>query len=113
MLKPGARAASGGRHGLAQSVFQVGGNAGTAVGPLLAAYLVLPGGQKSVAWFSLAALTACVARLHSLLQDPHPGLCSWMVLVGADLEEVSAYCPNRPQTLSANRTYDPSFSTDT
>ena len=53
-----ARAASGGKHGLAQSVFQVGGNTGTAVGPLLAAYLVLPGGQKSVAWFSLAALTA-------------------------------------------------------
>ncbi len=53
-----ARAASGGRHGLAQSVFQVGGNAGTAIGPLLAAYLVLPGGQRSVAWFSIAALTA-------------------------------------------------------
>jgi MFS transporter, FSR family, fosmidomycin resistance protein len=53
-----ARAASGGRHGLAQSVFQVGGNAGSAVGPLLAAYLVLPRGQSSVAWFSLAALAA-------------------------------------------------------
>lgn len=53
-----ARAASGGRHGLAQSVFQVGGNAGTAIGPLLAAYLVLPRGQKSVAWFSVAALLA-------------------------------------------------------
>jgi MFS transporter, FSR family, fosmidomycin resistance protein len=53
-----ARAASGGRHGLAQSVFQVGGNAGSAVGPLLAAYLVLPRGQKSVAWFSVAALAA-------------------------------------------------------
>lgn len=53
-----ARAASGGRHGFAQSLFQVGGNAGSAVGPLLAAYLVLPRGQTSVAWFSLAALTA-------------------------------------------------------
>lgn len=53
-----ARTASGGRHGFAQSVFQVGGNAGSAVGPLLAAYLVLPGGQSSVAWFSLAALAA-------------------------------------------------------
>lgn len=53
-----ARTASGGRHGLAQSIFQVGGNTGTAVGPLLAAYFVLPGGQHSVAWFSLAALTA-------------------------------------------------------
>lgn len=53
-----ARAASGGRHGMAQSVFQVGGNAGSALGPLLAAYLVLPRGQGSVAWFSAAALLA-------------------------------------------------------
>ena len=51
-----ARLASGGRHGLAQSVFQVGGNAGSSFGPLLAAFIVLPGGQSSVAWFSLAAL---------------------------------------------------------
>ena len=53
-----ARAASGGRHGLAQSLFQVGGNAGSAVGPLLAAYIVVPNGQESVAWFSVVALVA-------------------------------------------------------
>ncbi|MBW3627946.1 MAG: MFS transporter [Gemmatimonadetes bacterium] len=53
-----ARAASGGRHGLAQSVFQVGGNAGSALGPLLAAFVVLPRGQGSVAWFSVVALLA-------------------------------------------------------
>jgi FSR family fosmidomycin resistance protein-like MFS transporter len=53
-----ARAASGGRHGLAQSLFQVGGNTGAAVGPLLAAFLVMPRGQHSVAWFSAAALVA-------------------------------------------------------
>jgi FSR family fosmidomycin resistance protein-like MFS transporter len=53
-----ARMASGGRHGLAQSIFQVGGNAGSAAGPLLAAWIVLPNGQRSVAWFSLAALLA-------------------------------------------------------
>jgi FSR family fosmidomycin resistance protein-like MFS transporter len=47
-----ARMASGGQHGLAQSLFQVGGNAGTALGPLLAAYIVLPNGQKSLAWFA-------------------------------------------------------------
>lgn len=52
-----ARLASGGRYGLAQSVFQVGGNAGTALGPLLAALVVVPRGQASVAWFALAALT--------------------------------------------------------
>lgn len=51
-----ARAASGGRYGLAQSVFQVGGNTGQALGPLLAAFIVVPNGQHSVIWFSLAAL---------------------------------------------------------
>ena len=51
-----ARMASGGQHGLAQSVFQVGGNVGAATGPLLAAFIVLPHGQSSVAWFSCAAL---------------------------------------------------------
>jgi FSR family fosmidomycin resistance protein-like MFS transporter len=51
-----ARMASGGRHGLAQSVFQVGGSFGSATGPLLAAFVVLPHGQTSVAWFSGVAL---------------------------------------------------------
>lgn len=51
-----ARMASGGRHGLAQSLFQVGGNAGSALGPLLAALIVLRNGQSSLAWFSIAAL---------------------------------------------------------
>lgn len=51
-----ARVASGGRHGLAQSFFQVGGNTGTAIGPLLAAFIVLPYGQQSLSWFSLIAL---------------------------------------------------------
>ena len=55
-----ARMASGGRHGLAQSIFQVGGNMGTAMGPLLAAFVVVPGGQHSTAWFSIAALTGIV-----------------------------------------------------
>jgi len=53
-----ARLASGGRHGFAQSLFQVGGNAGSSIGPLLAAFIVLPRGQSSIAWFSLAALVA-------------------------------------------------------
>ena len=55
-----ARMASGGRHGLAQSVFQVGGNFGSAAGPLLAAFIVLPRGQTSVAWFSCVALLGMV-----------------------------------------------------
>ncbi|WP_313364120.1 MFS transporter, partial [Mixta calida] len=55
-----ARMASGGRFGTAQSCFQVGGNAGTAFGPLLAALLILPHGQLSVAWLMLIALLAIV-----------------------------------------------------
>ena len=55
-----ARLASGGRFGFAQSVFQIGGNFGSAVGPLLAALIVVPLGQGSVAWFSLVAALAIV-----------------------------------------------------
>ncbi|HMD48524.1 MAG TPA: MFS transporter, partial [Bryobacteraceae bacterium] len=55
-----ARMASGGQHGLAQSLFQVGGNAGTSLGPLLAAFIVLPFGQRSIGWFAAAALTAII-----------------------------------------------------
>jgi len=53
-----ARMASGGRYGFAQSLFQLGGSCGSATGPLLAAFVVLPRGQGSVAWFSLVALLA-------------------------------------------------------
>ncbi|MEM5312873.1 MFS transporter [Paraburkholderia sp. JHI869] len=55
-----ARMASGGRHGLAQSLFQVGGNAGSSLGPLLAAAVIIPHGQRSIAWFSAAALVGMV-----------------------------------------------------
>ena len=55
-----ARLASGGKHGLAQSLFQVGGNVGSAIGPLAAAFIILPRGQTSVAWFSLGALLAII-----------------------------------------------------
>ncbi len=55
-----ARLASGGRHGFAQSFFQVGGNTGTAIGPLLAAAVIVPHGQASVAWFALLALVGIV-----------------------------------------------------
>jgi len=58
-----ARMASGGRHGFAQSFFQVGGNLGSASGPLLAAFIVLPRGQGSIAWFAIVALVAIVILL--------------------------------------------------
>ncbi|WP_210485040.1 MFS transporter [Microvirga antarctica] len=77
-----ARMASGGRLGFAQSFFQVGGNAGTAIGPLLAAFIVVPFGQPSIAWFSGVALLAMVvlyrvgrwyqARLELLRSRPRP-----------------------------------------
>jgi FSR family fosmidomycin resistance protein-like MFS transporter len=77
-----ARMASGGRHGLAQSVFQVGGNAGTALGPLLAAFIVVPFGQGSIAWFSGVALLGMVilftvgrwyqAKLADMRTKPRP-----------------------------------------
>jgi FSR family fosmidomycin resistance protein-like MFS transporter len=53
-----AHAASGGKRGLAQSVFQLGGNIGSSLGPLLAAWIIVPYGQFSVIWFSLIALLA-------------------------------------------------------
>ncbi|HSY26884.1 MAG TPA: MFS transporter, partial [Burkholderiaceae bacterium] len=55
-----ARMASGGQHGLAQSLFQVGGNLGSSLGPLLAAAIIVPYGQKSIAWFAIAALVGIV-----------------------------------------------------
>lgn len=58
-----ARMASGGRHGLAQSIFQVGGNFGSSLGPLLAALIIAPYGKGNVAWFVLAALLAIVVLL--------------------------------------------------
>jgi MFS transporter, FSR family, fosmidomycin resistance protein len=55
-----ARLASGGSHGLAQALFQVGGSFGSALGPLAAAFIVLPRGQHGLAWFALAALAAII-----------------------------------------------------
>ena len=72
-----ARLASGGQHGLAQSFFQVGGNAGSAIGPLLAAVIVQPRGQIGVLWFSIAALLAIplllrVARWYASVHVERP-----------------------------------------
>jgi FSR family fosmidomycin resistance protein-like MFS transporter len=55
-----ARLASGGRHGFAQSLFQVGGNIGSAIGPLVAAWFIVPHGQGAIGWFSITALVAIV-----------------------------------------------------
>jgi FSR family fosmidomycin resistance protein-like MFS transporter len=75
-----ARAASGGRHGFAQSVFQTGGNAGASLGPLLAAFIVVPYGRGSVAWFTIAAFVGIVLlwnvgrwyKRSGAAERPHP-----------------------------------------
>ena len=70
-----ARMASGGRYGFAQSLFQLGGSTGAAIGPLLAAFIVVPRGQGSIAWFSVAALLAIVVLTNvSLWYSRHPAM---------------------------------------
>jgi FSR family fosmidomycin resistance protein-like MFS transporter len=112
-----ARMASGGQHGLAQSLFQVGGNFGTSLGPLLAAFIVLPEGQRSIAWFSAAALIAIVVltrvslwykrnrhttgKSHARTADGHPSskririaiavLCSLMLSKFVYMASLSSY----------------------
>ncbi|HEY0206730.1 MAG TPA: MFS transporter [Acetobacteraceae bacterium] len=85
-----ARAASGGRYGLAQSVFQVGGNAGAALGPLAAAFVVLRFGQGSIAWFSAVALLAMAVLW---------GVSRWYSARGRTLNTVAV----RPNGLSRAR----------
>ena len=76
-----AQMASGGKKSLAQSIFQVGGNGGSGVGPLLAALIILPYGQHAIAWFALAALLAAVI----------------MIRLGAWYKARLAYVVNHPQ----------------
>ena len=70
-----ARLASGGRYGFAQSVFQLGGSFGTSMGPVLAALIVVPFGQPSIAWFSSIAFLAIVIlwRIGQLVQAADRG----------------------------------------
>ena len=68
-----ARKASGGHFGMAQSVFQVGGNAGTACGPLLVAAIVMPHGQHSLSWFAVLPITALMLLLWVGRQAKSPG----------------------------------------
>jgi MFS transporter, FSR family, fosmidomycin resistance protein len=87
-----ARLASGGRHGLAQSIFQVGGNAGSAMGPLLAAWIILPQGQTSLAWFAIAAVIAIavLARVGAWYKSHH-------------VDRPKAHHPAVPSPVSAAR----------
>ena len=70
-----AHMASGGRYGFAQSVFQLGGSTGSAIGPLLAAFVVAPQGQASIAWFSLVAFLAILLLTNvSVWYSRHPSM---------------------------------------
>jgi FSR family fosmidomycin resistance protein-like MFS transporter len=88
-----ARLASGGRHGLAQALFQVGGQAGQALGPLLAAFVVVPHGQGSISFFSLVALLAMLLLLRVSRwyrdQSPAPLARGWTQ--GGAAPRASAY----------------------
>lgn len=83
-----ARNASGGRHGLAQGIFQVGGQTGGALGPLLAAFIIVPRGQTSLAWFSAAALLAML-------------LLTWTAGRYAQLRRQQAASPSAPKGVTA------------
>jgi FSR family fosmidomycin resistance protein-like MFS transporter len=89
-----ARMASGGQHGLAQSIFQVGGNAGLSLGPLLAAFFVMPKGQASIAWFSLAALLGMVLLT---------GVSSWAKKHRSDWKKFSSKHVDAAPNLSTAR----------
>jgi MFS transporter, FSR family, fosmidomycin resistance protein len=72
-----ARMASGGRYGFAQSLFQLGGATGSSIGPLLAAFIVVPRGQGSIAWFSGAALLSILILTNvSLWYSRHPAMAA-------------------------------------
>jgi FSR family fosmidomycin resistance protein-like MFS transporter len=86
-----ARAASGGRHGFAQSLFQVGGNFGQSLGPLLAAFIVVPFGQHSVLVFTLLALTAVIILT---------GVSRWYAAVRAERRKATpATGPAHPRRI--------------
>ena len=67
-----ARNASGGKHGFAQAIFQIGGQTGSAIGPLLAAFIIVPRGQASLTWFSGAALVAILLMIWIARSDAIP-----------------------------------------
>jgi FSR family fosmidomycin resistance protein-like MFS transporter len=88
-----ARLASGGQHGLAQSLFQTGGNAGSAVGPLLAAFVVLRFGRDSIAWFSIVALAGIVMLVR---------VGRWYVGTGAARPRAAQDTPPPPLHLASD-----------
>lgn len=87
-----ARMASGGRFGFAQSFFQVGGNAGSALGPLLAAAIIIPRGQSSIGWFTVFAILGVIVLFF---------VSNWMIRTHASLQGKPGHF--RPTHLSRNQ----------
>jgi MFS transporter, FSR family, fosmidomycin resistance protein len=94
-----ARMAAGGRHGLAQSLFQVGGNAGSALGPLAAAVVVVRWGQTSLAFFALLALLSCAILWNVGTWYRHHGLAR--LTAGAGKQAMAALPPGRARRALA------------
>jgi len=90
-----ARMASGGQNGLAQSMFLVGGNAGSAMGPLLAAFIVVPRGQRSIAWFSLQALVAIFVLI---------AVGGWYKRTGSEQKKSKAKAAEKSMRFSRGKT---------
>jgi len=93
-----ARLASGGKKGVAQSIFQLGGSAGSAIGPLLVALIVVPYGQHYILWFTLAALTGII--LLSMVGQWYKAHLNMMAKKPALKEEVHANLPKAKVIIS-------------
>ena len=90
-----ARNASGGQHGFAQAIFQIGGQTGSAIGPLLAAFVIVPRGQTSLTWFSGAALVAILLMIWIARSDVIPARPPRKADAGQGTETASAARPSR------------------
>jgi FSR family fosmidomycin resistance protein-like MFS transporter len=90
-----ARMASGGQNGLAQSMFLVGGNAGSAMGPLLAAFIVVPRGQRSIGWFALQALLGILVLMF---------VGGWYKRTGAEQKKSRAKTVEKSMRFSRGKT---------
>ena len=89
-----ARLASGGRHGFAQSLFQVGGNAGGALGPLLAAWIIVPNGRKHILWFSVLAFAGMII-LSKVSRWYHDRMADMARRPGADVRKTCSLPPRK------------------
>lgn len=94
-----ARNASGGRQGLAQGIFQVGGQTGSALGPLLAAFIIVPLGQGSLGWFSIAAVVAVALMIWTVGRTAEVAAASSGSVAAAHRRSAEAAPAARPRVV--------------